>query len=575
MLSLAASIVCFSLGVIVYSLNRKATLNRVFALAVLTGGYWALTEYLTRTALTTEAAYFWNRASFIWPFFSAFLIHFTLVFTENSFLKKRRNYLLLYGPPLVFSIVGLFTEEIVGTITYAFWGYTYNCSLSWISILCNVWSGVVAYSAILLCVLYYVRVTDTLKRKQAKFVTIGLAVPVLTFSVTEVLFPAFGMKVPELGNTFSAFMSIFVAYAIWKYRLFQLGPEIAAETILRTMPDSLILADINRTILRANASLTNLLGYTEKELKGKPIKMLFPSEEQYDAAIAEFIRTEDVRNHEITLKTKTGEERIVSVSGSFVRNKKGKPLGVICVIHDLTPQKEIEQKLVNAQRFALIGELAGMVGHDLRNPLTSIQGATFYLKRKYGPQMDAGGQEMLSTIERSIQYSNKIVKDLSDFSGVIRLELTTTTPKALLTNALELLSVPQEVTLVDLTCETTLEVDSSHMCRVFVNILKNALDAMPNGGTLTVKTCQTEDFLEISFSDTGVGMTAETLRRIWTLLFTTKPKGMGFGLPICKRIAEAHGGTISATSIQGKGTTITLTLPLAPRQPIPDGVRGD
>jgi signal transduction histidine kinase len=104
-------------------------------------------------------------------------------------------------------------------------------------------------------------------------------------------------------------------------------------------------------------------------------------------------------------------------------------------------------------------------------------------------------------------------------------------------------------------------VDASQMCRVFVNIMKNAFDAMPNGGTLTITNTPKNDTIEIAFSDTGVGMSEETLNRIWTLLYTTKAKGMGFGLPICKRIVEAHGGKIHATSKQNKGTTMTLTLP--------------
>ncbi len=538
---------------------------------MLTGGYWALTEYFTRTAVNIEVAYFWNRASFIWPFFSAFLMHFTLVFTENSLLKKRRTYLLLYGPALVFSLIGLFTDEIVGTITYAFWGYTYTCSLSWVSIICNVWSGVVAYLALLLCVIYSGRTTDALKQHQAKFVTIGLAVSILTFSATEVIFPVFGIKVPELGNTFSAFMSIFVAYAIWKYRLFQLDPEIAAETILRTMPDSLILADTNQTIIRTNASLTKLLGYTEKELKGKPIKMLFANEALYDHVLGAFLHARELKNYELMLKTKTGTDRAVSFSAALVCGKRGQSLGVTCVIHDLTGQKEIEQKLIDVQRFALIGELAGMVGHDLRNPLTSIQGATFYLKRKYGQTLGDDGKDMLATIETSIQYSNKIVKDLVDYSGTIRLDYTTITTKRLLADTLAMLSVPEGITVMDLTSDVELEVDCSHMCRVFVNIVKNAFDAMPNGGTLTITSKLTSDGeISMRFSDTGMGMNAEALNRIWTLLFTTKPKGMGFGLPICKRIVEAHGGKICAESTPGKGTTLTLTLPLKrcpPHQP--------
>jgi len=92
-------------------------------------------------------------------------------------------------------------------------------------------------------------------------------------------------------------------------------------------------------------------------------------------------------------------------------------------------------------------------------------------------------------------------------------------------------------------------------------VIKNSVDAMPEGGTLTIKSKQVGRSVEFVFSDTGIGMTKETMEKLWTPLFTTKAKGMGFGLPITKRFIEAHGGSISARSKVGEGTTLTIALP--------------
>jgi len=227
---------------------------------------------------------------------------------------------------------------------------------------------------------------------------------------------------------------------------------------------------------------------------------------------------------------------------------------------------EAQSQLLRAQRLAAIGELAGMVGHDLRNPLTGIAGATYYLKMKLNEKLSDKEMEMFETMEKAIAYSNKIINDLLEYSREIRLELFEAEPKTLLAEALSLMKVPQSVAVIDrMEKEPRLKVDKEKMRRVFVNIIKNAFDAMPNGGKLTVKSEKEGDNVAFSFTDTGIGMSKEVLDKIWSPLFTTKARGMGFGLPICKRIVEAHGGKITITSAVDKGSTFTISLPIEPK----------
>jgi signal transduction histidine kinase len=123
--------------------------------------------------------------------------------------------------------------------------------------------------------------------------------------------------------------------------------------------------------------------------------------------------------------------------------------------------------------------------------------------------------------------------------------------------------VPRKIHVVNLTEDhPKIEVDVDKLKRAFVNIIRNAVDAMPKGGRLTIKSKRSGVSLEITFTDTGVGMTKSMLEKTFTPLFTTKARGMGFGLPICKRFIEAHGGRISVESTIGKGTTFTMTIPI-------------
>jgi signal transduction histidine kinase len=207
-----------------------------------------------------------------------------------------------------------------------------------------------------------------------------------------------------------------------------------------------------------------------------------------------------------------------------------------------------------------------MVGHDLRNPLTGIAGATYYLKTKLASKEDKKVLEMLKLIENNIKYSDKIIGDLLEYSREIRLEATENTPESMVKEALLAIQVPKKITIVNrVKSKPKLNVDKEKMRRVFINIIKNAFDAMPKGGTLTIESKAAGRSVAFDFSDTGSGMSKETLGRIWSPLFTTKAKGMGFGLPICRRLVEAHGGKINVESQVGKGTKFTVTVPVEPR----------
>lgn len=228
--------------------------------------------------------------------------------------------------------------------------------------------------------------------------------------------------------------------------------------------------------------------------------------------------------------------------------------------------KKSQEQLLKAQRLAVIGELASMIGHDLRNPLTGIAGAAYYLKRRLSLGMNDKAEEMLRFIEKNVEYSNNIINDLLDYSREIKLELTKGNPKSIIKDALSLVKIPKNIRIMDLTeNKPEIKADTQKLKRAFVNIIKNAVDAMTEGGTLTIKSKKSNGNLEMVFSDTGIGMSKEIMEKLWTPLLTTKAKGIGLGLPICKRIIEAHGGEISVKSILGKGTTLTVTIPIEPK----------
>ncbi len=220
-------------------------------------------------------------------------------------------------------------------------------------------------------------------------------------------------------------------------------------------------------------------------------------------------------------------------------------------------------KLKNSERLATIGELSRQIGHDLRNPLTSTKNAAYYLRIKGTKISGEARAQMLDIIEKDIARSDKTISDLIEYSSDVYLDTEPCSPKTLLVAALAKLQVPSNAKLVDLTSnEPTMLADANKLQRVFSSIIKNAIEAMPNGGKLKIQSRHKDQTVQIDFEDTGTGIPKELLPKIFTPLLTTKAQGMGFSLAICKRIVECHGGEISVESVMGKGTTFRLTLPV-------------
>ena len=271
----------------------------------------------------------------------------------------------------------------------------------------------------------------------------------------------------------------------------------------------------------------------------------------------------DGQVHESTTDGATDSGRDYRIVSSPIQGEDGRIIAVIELVEDITERRRMEQQLLKSERLAAIGELATMVGHDLRNPLTGINGAAYYLKMKLGSKMDKKINEMLELIEKDIQYSNKIINDLLDFSRDIRLARARITIKSLVEETLAKMKIPKKVEIVNLTDGAPeVSVDANQIQRVFLNIIKNAVDAMPRGGRLEIKCEKVNDLLKIAFRDTGVGISKENLSRLGSPLFTTKAKGVGMGLAICKRLTEAHGGSLSIESKEKAGTCVTVTLPI-------------
>ena len=336
-------------------------------------------------------------------------------------------------------------------------------------------------------------------------------------------------------------------------------------TIIQASPEGIVVTDQSGMIIDCNRAA--LRHYTSRDqLVGKSVIEIIAGKDR-DLASTMFARIAEagsIRDLGYTVCGEKGQEFPASISANVVKDAGGNPVTYIAVIKDLTEQNEMQERLRKAERMAVIGETAAMVGHDLRNPMQSISGAVYVIKTQEG-NLSENGKEMLHVIEDAVERSDKIVNDLLDYSRELRLDLSTSNAKSLIDQSLSSMKIPKNVNVINHTKgQSTVEVDVEKMERVCLNLMKNAIDAMPNGGTLTITNTESDGNLSISFADTGEGIREEVLAKIWSPLFTTKAKGMGYGLAIVKRFVEAHGGSVSVDTNPGKGSTFTIRLPLKP-----------
>jgi signal transduction histidine kinase len=235
---------------------------------------------------------------------------------------------------------------------------------------------------------------------------------------------------------------------------------------------------------------------------------------------------------------------------------------------DITERRRMEKQLKDAERLAAIGMTAGMVGHDIRNPLQAITGDIFLLKSELTsfPESEEkkSMRESLDGIDENVHYVNKIVQDLQDYARPINPVATEVDAyKILCEDALFKNGILENI---GATCRVEkqakkLVTDPEILRRVLCNLVNNAVQAMPNGGKLDVYAYQEAGDTVFVVQDTGAGIPEAIRPNLFTPLFTTKSRGQGFGLAVAKRMTEALGGTLNYESEVDKGTKFILRLP--------------
>ncbi|MEN3034872.1 MAG: ATP-binding protein [Candidatus Methanosuratincola sp.] len=255
---------------------------------------------------------------------------------------------------------------------------------------------------------------------------------------------------------------------------------------------------------------------------------------------------------------------------SLERMPLGSPKSSDSILAEV-PEAE-NSSLEEVKRLAAIGKVAAMVGHDMRNPLQAIVYAVYNTEEEIKglPESakkmleERGFIDFLEMLKRQVNFMSKMAADLQDYAKPTKPAFHAVDLREIVEEALKSVSRPEGISVV-VNSDPALGMikgDPQLIRRVFANIISNAYQAMPGDGSLEISMVREGNCAKVSFSDTGVGISPENLKKLFDPFFTTKAKGMGLGLAICKKMIEAHRGSIEVESEPGKGTRFTIRLPI-------------
>jgi len=221
------------------------------------------------------------------------------------------------------------------------------------------------------------------------------------------------------------------------------------------------------------------------------------------------------------------------------------------------------EKVLHSERLATIGKFAGIMGHELRYPLGIIRNSVYYLNMRLKENMDDKVKKHIRILETEIDKCDKIISDVLGFASLKPPSLIKSDINYVVSESLSKLKIPKSVSVkTDLADNLPrLLIDASQIEQVFLNMISNAVEAMPCGGRLSVKTYQNGKSISILFKDTGCGIPPENLNRLFEPLFSSKAKGIGLGLAASQVIIDGHKGRIEVESKTGKGAVFKIRLP--------------
>lgn len=356
-------------------------------------------------------------------------------------------------------------------------------------------------------------------------------------------------------------VSLFWAQSYTRSRKLLQDSRAFASEMVANLPEGIIVTDPGRIITFMNPIACDMFGLDLKDSYGKPADTLLP-QNLYD--LFDSVAKEKIIEKELFLTRQGGADLTVAASITEIVSEDGDFVGTMFILRDLTQIRRLQATVQKQEKLAAIGNLAAGVAHEVRNPLSSIKGYATYFATLF--EADSEKKKAAEVMTSEVERLNRVISELLEISRPSDIKRKETDLAFLLNSSLRL--VQQDAESSDIQLQTSFQenmvpimVDPDRITQALINLYINAIQAMPEGGTLSITAEDQEAGIMITIGDTGGGMDQDTIKKIFDPYFTTKNTGTGLGLAVVQKVVEAHGGTIEVLSKENSGTRFLIFLP--------------
>ncbi len=347
------------------------------------------------------------------------------------------------------------------------------------------------------------------------------------------------------------------------------------DSIVNDSADVIFSLDMEGHFRSWNRAAEQVFGWRAEEILGRHLREIIPPELLRQGELVQIER--DILGHghchlETLRLAKDGRQVPVEVMVSLLRDPHGNPIGRSAILRDITERLRLEEDKLHSERLAVIGTMSARLAHEIRNPLSSVTLNLELIRdevtalTKQNPTAGGEARELLRSLDSEVKRIQRVTEDYLKFARLPRPRCQPVVLNDLLDQQLGFMSSLFATNHVKLVMEfvpdlPVLQADEDQLWQAVLNLIRNALEAMPTGGTLTVRTATRDGKVVLSVADTGKGITEEEHQHLFKPFFSTKVGGTGLGLPLTQQVVAEHAGTVYCESAPGTGTTFVIELP--------------